>query len=901
MKRIVAITLCFLLTVTVSVCCSVSAAAEKIAADEQGYEKEIFMLSGLKVLQGFDDGNYHLEERLTRAQFAALTLRLLGIYDTAVCSDEDFVDVHSEHWAAGYISLARGLRLMEGYADGNFYPDKNVTRDEAVKILVCALGYYVQAEKAGFPSGYLAVAAKVGLLDGVIAQSETQLTRGLAIRMLYNSLKVPVMESVYGSDDDKYMTRGSTLMQLALSRLNMYYLRGKLEGAEETALSGEKLYAGKAIVNGVTYNCVMKDILKYIGMPVMFFVTDDNTSLEITGIMPEKNKFDEVTVSAEDILSIDGVNLTVEPADGKKESYSLSPDLSIVYNSFHANSLDLSALRPANGTIRLIDANLDGTYETAIVCSEKAFTIKSIEPDYRLVYFKDRLLMGKGFVRLDDENKDMHYQILNEKGDLVNLDSLEEGMDISVAASTDFSRVRVQILSNNTLTGMLSAIGSDNEIEIDGVAYCLAEDAVGMYAIEKSNLKPGTRKVWHLDKDGKVFAADNESDDTGTYAYVLNVERKDNINKNFILKLLIGGSYVEIEDETSTEENIEDRMIKQLQNEGIFVFETAERLFIDNYRYSSDEAAAVLSADTVIWYQTDAEGKINKIKTGLLWGDASSTERTYIKKLNLFESSSGGAFAIDKNTKILNVPKEDRSFGIYMIDSDCYVKTTLKDSTEYTAQAFDFNEDTKTAAAVVIRQDMSSEAAPEITTSTPLALVTRIIRRLNANGETVNVICGLRRGAAKEWECGADVDLSNINKGDIVRFTEDGMERVAKIELVERLESALEAYHKDAGGINEIMFGYVQNVELNTFTPYSSTMESIVTLSLDGVGGGERSFSIPSRKTQPPVYVWDLETEKGHIGSFNNFRSVDMTDMQNANKALICASSGEVQSIFIIN
>ena len=900
MKQIVAIALCFLLTAAASVCCPASAAAVETSADEQEYEKEIFVLSGLEILQGFEDGSYRLDEQLTRAQFAALTLRLLGVYDAADCP-EDFADVDSKHWAAGYISIAHGLRLINGYDDGNFYPDNNVTRDEAVKILVCALGYYIQAEKSGFPAGYLAVASKEGILDGIDAQGETQLTRGQAIRMLYNSLEVPVLESVYGSGDNKYITRGSTFMTLALSRLNMYYLRGKLEGAEETALSGAKLNAGKATVDGVTYNCALKDILKYIGMPVMFFVTDGSAGPEITGIMPERNKFGEVTVSGEDIISVDSTSITAESSDKKKKRFSLSANLNIIYNSFCANSTDLSAIYPSSGTIRLIDDNFDGKYETAIISSEQAFTIKSIDPDYRAVYFKDRMLMGKAFVRLDDENKDMHYKILNEQGDLINLDSLEEGMDISVAADTEFNRVKVQILSNNTFSGALSAIGSDNEIEIDGVSYRLAEDAAGVYAVSKNNLKLGVRKIWHLDKEGKVFAFDSENNDTGTYAYVLKVGRKENINKTLMLKLLIGGSYVEIEDETSTEENIEDRMIKQLQNEGIFIYETAKKISIDDFRYSSDEAAAVLSADTVIWYQTDAEGKINKIKTGLLWGDESSTERTYIKKLNLFESTGGGAFAIDKNTKILNVPKEDHSFGIYMIDSDCYVKTTLKDSAEYTAQAFDFNEDTKTAAAVVIRQDMSSEAAPEITTSTPLALVTKVIGRTNADGETVNVICGLRRGTAKEWECRSDVDISDIKKGDIVRFTEDGMERVAKIELVERLENALETYHKNAGGINEVMFGYVQSVELNTFTKYSQTMESIITLSLDGSGSGERSFSVPSRKTQPPVYVWNLETKVGHVGSFNNFRSVDMTDMQNANKALIYANSGEVQSIFIVN
>ena len=83
--------------------------------------------------------------------------------------------------------------------------------------------------------------------------------------------------------------------------------------------------------------------------------------------------------------------------------------------------------------------------------------------------------------------------------------------------------------------------------------------------------------------------------------------------------------------------------------------------------------------------------------------------------------------------------------------------------------------------------------------------------------------------------------------------------------------------------------------------PIYSTMENIITLSLDDVGTGEYSFSTASIKSQPPVYVWDLERKKGYIGSLNNIRSLDMSDIDNANMALVYANSGSVQAIFIIN
>lgn len=895
MKRLISIIMCAVIATAFAP--RTFAAQSTAPADTAAqYEEEIFVLSALGILQGYDDGTYRLNEPLTRAQFAVMTLRLLGI-DELEESTPSFADM-TDHWAAGYAAMAAGLGLMQGYPDGCFYPDKNVTFNEAVKITVCALGYYIEAQKQGYPAGYLAVASKKSLIDGVFSYGEEEITRADAIKMLYNALDVHVLEKLYGGKEE-YSVAGSTLLEAALARLNLQYMRGTLQGAEESTLSGASLRENAAVIDGVTYNCNLTEIYDYIGCPVLFFLTDD-TSPEITALMPERGRFRETVIDARDITSVSDAQI-ITRENGKQKSYALQSPLGIVYNGFCAHSTTLKALNITSGTLRLIDNDLDGTYDVAAVSAQKAFTIKSIEPEYRMVYFKDRLLFGKAFIRLDDEEIDMRYKILDPDGELINLDGLKENMDISVAASTDFRRIRVTVLKNNTVTAALTAVGDDGEIELDGTPYTLSEEAAGIYSVAAADLKLGVSRTWHTDADGRVFSFDAENTADGTYAYILKAAPGKGLSQTLELKLLIGGTYTEIEDETSTEEELEDRMIQQLRNEGIVYMKTTNKIKIDDYRYTAAEAAAVLTEGTVIKFFTNEDGAVNKAETAVLWGETGITERTYVKKHNLFECDGGGAFTIDKNTAILNIPKEDAAYGIYMIDSDCYVKTTLKDATEYTAQAFDYNEDTKSAAAVVIRQDMSSEAAPEITTATPPALVTRVWGRTNEDGDTVNVITALRYGVLKDFECRSEVDLSNIKKGDVVRFTSDGLERVAKIELAQRLERALVPYHKNAGGMDEVMYGYVQSVELDTITANSSTMESIITLSLDGNGAGERTFSVASRKAQPPVYVYNLDYGTGYVGTFKNLRSVDMSDMQNANMALIYASSSEVKAIIIVN
>ncbi|MGN1115172.1 MAG: S-layer homology domain-containing protein, partial [Candidatus Ornithomonoglobus sp.] len=47
----------------------------------------------------------------------------------------DFVDVSENHWAYEYISSMAERRIIEGYDDGTFLPEKTVTRAEFAKML----------------------------------------------------------------------------------------------------------------------------------------------------------------------------------------------------------------------------------------------------------------------------------------------------------------------------------------------------------------------------------------------------------------------------------------------------------------------------------------------------------------------------------------------------------------------------------------------------------------------------------------------------------------------------------------------------------------------------------------------------------------------------------------------
>ena len=122
-------------------------------ADDADYASAIETLAAMGFFKGDDNGNFNPDATITRAEYAVIVCRLLGIEGSAT-GKCDFTDA-ADHWATGYIKMANQYGIVKGYGDGNFGPDDAVKYEEAVKMLVCALGYEPMAtSKGGYPTGY---------------------------------------------------------------------------------------------------------------------------------------------------------------------------------------------------------------------------------------------------------------------------------------------------------------------------------------------------------------------------------------------------------------------------------------------------------------------------------------------------------------------------------------------------------------------------------------------------------------------------------------------------------------------------------------------------------------------------------------------------------------------------
>ncbi len=161
---------------------------------------EMYVLQDNGIIKGDPSGGLRPDDELTRAEFAAILCRAIGvdkIAETPEMAGKDyFGDVPSTHWAAGYINTAVEFKAINGFDDGTFRPALTITNEQAVKILVAAWGYTDEAKKlGGYPNGYMEVAKRYGVTDAVLFNYGIASKRWVACAFVYGALSMPADKS----------------------------------------------------------------------------------------------------------------------------------------------------------------------------------------------------------------------------------------------------------------------------------------------------------------------------------------------------------------------------------------------------------------------------------------------------------------------------------------------------------------------------------------------------------------------------------------------------------------------------------------------------------------------------------------------------------------------------------
>ncbi|MFA7468393.1 MAG: S-layer homology domain-containing protein [Desulfotomaculaceae bacterium] len=89
------------------------------------------------VIGGVDENNFAPNRDITRAEFAAIVGRALGLKASGTASK--FSDVKANDWFYGAVGAASAYGIVGGYEDGTFKPDQAISREEAMAMIARAM------------------------------------------------------------------------------------------------------------------------------------------------------------------------------------------------------------------------------------------------------------------------------------------------------------------------------------------------------------------------------------------------------------------------------------------------------------------------------------------------------------------------------------------------------------------------------------------------------------------------------------------------------------------------------------------------------------------------------------------------------------------------------------------
>ncbi len=78
------------------------------------YESAVTSLTDLGVINGYPDGTFKPDKNITRAEFCKVVIKSLGLDYDGSTAPTVFTDVPSSHWASGYVQAAYELGIVNG-------------------------------------------------------------------------------------------------------------------------------------------------------------------------------------------------------------------------------------------------------------------------------------------------------------------------------------------------------------------------------------------------------------------------------------------------------------------------------------------------------------------------------------------------------------------------------------------------------------------------------------------------------------------------------------------------------------------------------------------------------------------------------------------------------------------
>lgn len=615
--------------------------------DSDSYVTAVGMLSSLGVIKGYEDGTFRPLQNVTRAEFTAMLMRTLnyGSLGSTSAANLPFTDIDdndtSINWAIPNINTAYDKGIINGYEDKTFRPNANVSYEEAVKMIVCTLGY-TNIDVSGTPwyGQFIAQANKLGILAqaSALGATETPASRACIAQLLYDSLDVNIVErdtvtqKTILSDYLGYTKNTGVISSDGITSLDSPDV--DLNKNEVQIRAYEK---STGLNETHTYKTDDNSLKNYLGYQIEFYYKDNGSTRTLALFVLKQNDVMEINASLIEKGSSTASQIKYyKTSDANVLSeINLGGDNIVIYNGkLYGNSASESKFKkemlPEVGTVALIDSDSDNRYDIIKITSYEIYYVSSKVNDEKYIV-DDLTKTGESKkLYLDVDDGTTETTITNVSGNTVEFSSIAAGNIVCVAKSHNTKGTKVQkaIVVTNSVSGTISGTGKDS-VTINGKKYDYSKAA-----------------PWML---GNNILVQPELDDSGTYYLDINGDivaykkkaTTENINYGYIMGISTPkGSF---DDEKTL------RLINQNGSEVMYNITTSTK--IDGRAYSS-VSNAVDALITSAAVQNKDSGNNATIQQLIKYTTRTSSGSTIIDKIYTAEPVRVGSDVVNDSLTI---------------------------------------------------------------------------------------------------------------------------------------------------------------------------------------------------------------------------------------------------------
>ena len=484
-----------------------------------------------------------LAAEMTRGEFYELLCKA-NAYPETKTADTLFSDLAAGADYEAWTKTLYKVGIITTTRDGKVNVGDTMTGIEAVSLIMRTLGYGPRADAlGGYPTGYLNVANQADVTDGIEEILSMNLTKGMAVQLIYNALHADMMVQTISTGEPEFKVMRDTNI------LNTTFGINKIEGVVDvdiTRVMGvNDVHPFHIEIDGFMMESrAIANPYDYLGYAVEAYYTDKRLDEPKVIYMEKTSDNEEIVIDVEDIDYVKaGEVKAYNEAKGKSEIHKLIKGISVIINGAATKQAFTSDLyKGMFGNIKLLDNTGDGVADVAFLNVYENIIVSHYDNKIKTIYDKNDTSRKLVF---DNTTNDPYVIIYDETGKEVQPSALTKDAVVSVyhAPEDAYQKYVRAYVSLAVARGEVDGIEDDKYVIVNGTSYEIMD---GVREKLANILKPGTPVILYLDVNGEIADGVIDVAQESVYGYIAGAGTEGTLETNLIFKMFtLNGLFVD--------------------------------------------------------------------------------------------------------------------------------------------------------------------------------------------------------------------------------------------------------------------------------------------------------------------------------------------------------------------